>query len=266
MPFVVSDKNKRELSQERDFPGLTPITYRYCILSSPRSGSTLLSRMLNATGLGGDPLEYFNHRLIDYERQRTDNPTLSINAFIDSMEKRRTSPNGVFGIKMHYSQLLGAFGSQVPTQNMLDYLKHFDALILIRRRDRIRQAVSQVIGLHTQVWSSEDSRFGTQPESCIHPMDCINALHQVCREDFGWEQLISTTGLKVLEVWYEDLVVNYEMVCREVITHLELAETITVIPSPQIERQASELNERLYGEVLNYIRPYGGSICRVDSR
>lgn len=54
---MASTKNIKELSLERDFPGPFPIRTRYAILSSPRSGSTLLARMLFATGMAGDPIE-----------------------------------------------------------------------------------------------------------------------------------------------------------------------------------------------------------------
>lgn len=253
MTNSASDKTKRELSAERDFPVATPIARRYCILSSPRSGSTLLGRMLSATQCAGDPLEYFNPRLIAYERRKTANPSLSLDAFIADMERRRTSPNGVFGMKMHYSQMLGAFASKVPTQQMLAHLKQYGRLIWIRRHDRLRQAVSQAIGLHTQVWSSEDGRFGSRPPAPIPAYACVDALRAVCHEDFGWARLIEATGLEVLEVWFEDLVANYAHECKRVIAYLDLADAVPDIPQPQLQSQTSELNAQLHAELLAYL-------------
>jgi len=253
MAVKVSDKNRREMSPERDFPQQVPVRMRYCILSSPRSGSTLLGRMLHETRMAGDPQEYFNPPLLQYERERTGNPSLSLNEFLRAMEARRTSPNGVFGMKLHYSQMLGAFRARQPNKNMVALLNKFNHLIWIRRRDRLRQAISQAVGQHTQVWSSEDSRFGQQSAVEVHPFQCVRALQIVGGDDFGWERLIKATGLKVHEVWYEDLVADYENQSRLALRHLGLEDAVPNIPPPAIQRQSSELNERLHAELIEYL-------------
>lgn len=252
--FPVTEKNLRELSPERDFPEKTPVQQRYAILSSPRSGSTLLGRMLTETKMAGDPLEYFNPRLVLLERKRINNPSLNLNAFIQQMEARRTSPNGVFGIKMHYSQLLSAFQVKSPNQTVAGFLRNrMNKIIWIRRRDRIGQAISQAIGLRTQMWSSEDSRFGKEIELNIHPFECIKALNGICQEDAGWEQLLNAIQLPVHEVWYEDLVNEYETQSRLVLNYLGLDDVVGTIPEPPIQRQAGELNDRLRLELMAYL-------------
>ena len=249
----ISEKNRRELNPERDFPVVTPVSSRYAILSSPRSGSTLLGRALYETRLAGDPQEYFNPPLLVLERERTGDASLSLNAFLRAMQQRRTSPNGVFGMKMHYSQLLGVFRARAPNANVVAYLKKFDRLIWMRRRDRIRQAISQAVGLRTNVWSSEDSRFERDPQVRVHPYECIRALNAVCHEDAGWEQLVRKAKLDVLEVWYEDLVGDYERQLRAVLRHIGIERDITTIPTQPLERQSGPLNERVRIEVLAYL-------------
>jgi len=253
MAITISDKNRREMSPERDFPTGTTVRQRYCILSSPRSGSTLLGRMLHATGMAGDPQEYFNPPLLQYERERTGRPELTLNEFLRSMEARRTSPNGVFGMKLHYSQMLGTFRQKTPNKNMLALLGQFNQLVWIRRRDRMAQGISQAIGMHTQVWSSEDSKHGKQQDVSIHPYHCVRAMQMVCGDDFGWEALIKASRLAVHEVWYEDLVADYDNQCRAVLEYLGLNMVVTRIPAPPIERQASELNERVRKELIDYM-------------
>lgn len=241
------------MSLERDFEANTPVAMRYCILSSPRSGSTLLGRMLHETKRAGDPQEYFNPPLLLLERERTGDPNLSLNAFMKNMESRRTSPNGVFGMKLHYSQMLGVFRANKPNKKMVGLLGKFNHLIWIRRRDRLRQAISQAIGQRTQVWSSEDARFSEGKKVKIHPFDCLRALQMVAGDDRGWEQLIRAANLKVHTVWYEDLVADYENQCRQVLQHLSLDEAVAKIPPPPIQRQATELNESLYQALKSYL-------------
>jgi trehalose 2-sulfotransferase len=251
--IAVSEKNRMEMSAARDFPNPGAVRRRYCILSSPRSGSTLLARMLYATGLAGDPQEYFNPPLLQYERDRLADQSLSYSAFLRGMERRRTSPNGVFGLKTHFHQLLSAFGATGPNQEIIDFLKRHDALIWIRRRHRVRQAISQALAQRTLVWSSEDPRFGDQGETRLHPYECALALQFVCNEDFAWEQLIGTAGLTVHELWYEDLIADYPNQCRAVLRHLGLDGAVAEIPPPQLRRQSSPLNASLQAELVRYL-------------
>lgn len=251
--LAITDKHRREMSPERDFPVVTPVSARYAILSSPRSGSTLLGRFLHETGMAGDPQEFFNPPLIMLERSRSGNDKLAMNEFLRLMEQRRTSPNGVFGMKMHYSQLLGVFKARQPTPQVVNFLKKKNKLIWIRRRDRIGQAISQAVAIKTNVWSSEDSRFQRDPDVTIHPYECVATLNVVARDDAGWEFLIKSAGLQVLEVWYEDFVANYESEARRVLAWLGIDKDVPTIPKPPLERQSGELNERLRKELHAYL-------------
>lgn len=253
MRIPITDKHRRELSPDRDFPTATPVKGRYAILSSPRSGSTLLGRLLHETKLAGDPQEYFNPPLLLLAREQFNRQELDMNQFLREMEKRRTSPNGMFGLKMHYSQLLGVFNSNRPNDKIVKFLRNFGKLIWIRRRDRIGQAISQAIAMKTNVWSSEDSRFQRDPDVKIHPAEIITTMHIVARDDHGWELLIPAAKLDVLEVWYEDFVDDYENQARKVLQHLGIEKDVTEIPHPPLERQGGALNERLRSELHAYL-------------
>src|SRR5262245_48258719 len=109
-------KNMLEMSPERDFSAKTEIRMRYSILSSLRAGGTLLGRMFYKTGQAGDPIEYFNLRLLELAREQLQNPSLSSFDFLRLMEARRTSSNGVFGIKIQFDQMLRAFRTDVPNE------------------------------------------------------------------------------------------------------------------------------------------------------
>ncbi len=251
--IAITEKHMREMSAERDFAGETPVGQRYGILSSPRSGSTLLGRFLHETKMAGDPQEYFNPPLIGLERQRSGNDKLNMNQFLRLMEKRRTSPNGVFGMKMHYSQLLSVFRAPKPNQGVVNFLRKLDKLIWIRRRDRLGQAISQAVAVRTNVWSSEDSRFDRNPQVQVHPYECVAALNLVARDDAGWEKLIQQAALSVHEIWYEDLVADYEGQGRLVLKYLGIDDQVPSIPAQPIEKQSGELNERLRREVHAYL-------------
>lgn len=238
------------MNRDRDFPR-SPVRMRYCILSSQRSGSTLLARMLFMTRQAGDPLEYFNLRLLGLAQVQTGNRSLTPIEFTRLMELRRTSPNGVFGMKIHYEQMLRAFQSNAPNQKMIEFLRNQDHLLWMRRRDRLRQAISLAVATHTNSWSSEEPQNASA--SAVSCLDCINSLQAISFQDFGWEQLISSAKLKARVIWYEDLTSDYEGTCRLVLRDLNLESVIPNIPPPPIERQSGAVNERLHAELAKYL-------------
>lgn len=251
---MVGTKNMKELSLERDFRGSFPVRTRYAILSSPRSGSTLLGRMLFETRMAGDPIEYLNRHLLAIERERTGKENLTYGEFLKSMEPRRTSENGMFGMQIHYSQFLAAFASNQVNEAMKRFVFGFDKLIWVRRRDRLRQAVSFAIARRTNAWSSEDSQVNSiHHPSQIHPFECVQALSVVCQNDFGWGRLIKTLNLDACTIWYEDLAENYDEQCANALRHLRLDASVTKIPEPPIRRQASGLNEQVLNQLLAYL-------------
>ena len=246
-----SPKNLLEMNSDRDFPRNTPVQIRYCILSSQRSGSTLLARMLFETRQAGDPLEFFNLRLLRLAQVQTGNQSLSPIEFMRLMELRRTSSNGVFGMKIHYEQMLRTFQANVPNQKMIEFLRRQDHLFWMRRRDRLRQAVSHAVATQTNSWSSEEpKKASTRSVSCL---DCINSLQIISFQDFGWEQILKTTKLQARVVWYEDLISDYEETCRLVLRDLKLESAVPMIPPPPIQRQSGTVNERLYEELARYL-------------
>jgi trehalose 2-sulfotransferase len=246
-----STKNLLEMSSDRDFPQPTTVRMRYCILSSQRSGSTLLARMLSKTRYAGDPLEYFNLRLLQVGRAQTGNQTLTPFEFLRLMESRRTSPNGIFGMKLHYEQMLRAFQSDIPNKNMIEFLRSHRHLLWMRRRDRLRQAISLAVATHTNSWSSEEPQIASS--ASISCFDCIRSLQAISFQDLGWEHLIRTARLQVNVIWYEDLISEYEETCRRALRYLNLQNAISDIPPPPIERQSGILNDRLYAELFEYL-------------
>src|SRR3954468_9297106 len=75
----------------------------YLMLATPRSGSTLLGQGLQASGLAGDPKEFFGHKM-PYWMERWGTPSLE--SYVARLVSARSTANGVFGAKLLYQQLL----------------------------------------------------------------------------------------------------------------------------------------------------------------
>src|SRR3989338_1754675 len=129
---------------------------RSCVLcSTPRTGSTLLAKSMYRTRSLGHPGEYCNSVNTGAIKTAAD---LS-NYFLEI--KKTTTPNGIFSMKIHWNQLSQVAQQtgklrQTPltaTQWMLEYIPapHY---IFIRRRDKVRQAVSLLFSHETKVWDA----------------------------------------------------------------------------------------------------------------
>jgi len=106
MQHELTLKQKREnyllhqMSSELDISDGAIPSCKYCIASTPRSGSTLVSRMLLSSRLAGDPKEYFGPLLIQ-AWLKLNKRNISFANYLKELESKRTSENGYFGIKVH---------------------------------------------------------------------------------------------------------------------------------------------------------------------
>ena len=88
-----------------DFPLRPGLPERPWLLASvPRSGSTFVSHLLWATGSLGAPLEYLNFEPTGPYGFASGSPVAQ-NELWAAVLRRRTSPNGVFGLKAFPGQL-----------------------------------------------------------------------------------------------------------------------------------------------------------------
>lgn len=133
---------KDQFSEAHDFPRVDKPSKILIIASTARCGSHMFGHALYQTGKFGFPLEYGNAaNLAEWKRR------LKIEDFgqvMSEIQRRRTSPNGVFGIKIHYKhiKLLGGFDN-------LGKLFPGATYILLSRKDVMGQAISLSIAKQT---------------------------------------------------------------------------------------------------------------------
>lgn len=201
----------------------------YLILATPRSGSTLLGQGLQASGLAGEPREFFGHKMAFWmERWRT--PTLP--AYAARLSQARATPNGVFGAKLLYRQLqhLESVARQdpeladLPLADILDRLFPNLHLIWNTRQDKVRQAISWYKARQTGVWGQDQGteavklgaawRHGDtplQPGELAFDYDGIAALvRQAEEEDAAIANLFAGAAIEPYTVVYEEFVSRYE--------------------------------------------------------
>jgi trehalose 2-sulfotransferase len=201
----------------------------YLVLATPRSGSTLLGQGLQASGLAGDPKEFFGHKM-SFWMERWGTPTLQ--AYSARLIEERATPNGVFGAKLLYRQLLHleSLARREPELTDLQLTELLDCLfpdlhlIWVSREDKVRQAISWFKARETGVWGQNQGqstpklgrawRFGDeplQPGELAFDYDGIAALvRQAEVEDAAIGHFFATSGIEPFRVVYEEFSPRYE--------------------------------------------------------
>lgn len=225
----------------------------YTIWFSQRTGSTLLYRALESTGIAGIPREWFNCKpdlLTDFHKPN--HAELQ-----EYLWKLGSTPNGVFGIshsyhEPHFSQLtetLRKFPACPPAETSRTAIwKHVfpnHRHIFMTRRNKIRLAVSWWKAIQTGEWHLllNESRKSTDLSNA-YSFDAINHLYNECSmREAGIQEFFTEGGISPLNIFYEDFVQNYEQTIRSILDYLELDSQSVSIAPPALTQLADAVSE-----------------------
>jgi trehalose 2-sulfotransferase len=220
---------------DHEFEGSPPPALSFVVCSLPRSGSSLLCDVLASTELAGAPSEYFDANQMD-EFRRTWGVT-TFEQYVEALIAKKTSPNGVFGVKAHYHQLLDSF----PGGDLSELFPNVHH-VYITRADHVRQAVSFARATQTERWSSLQDAATTQ--AVYSAAEIASLIEWIEREEVAWERYLAESRAPVLRVVYEDLVADIDGTVVEVMRFLEIElPPGFVVPAPTLDRQADRLTE-----------------------
>lgn len=215
-----------------DHPPFDGVPRVYLIAASARAGSHYLAHLLFNTGALGSPLEYFNPALYPKWQRLLDAPD-HLDMF-RKLARRRTSPNGWFGIKIdwrHFAPLL-ADEALMQAMGKLEYVR-------LTRRDMIARAISHVIARQTGAWVS----FHTIKNQPHYDFAAIReALERIENDDRNWQDYFAARAIAPLTVAYEEMVADPAGIVDRVCAHLGLADRAVSRPPLMTRRQSTELN------------------------
>jgi LPS sulfotransferase NodH len=206
----------------------------YLVAGVQRSGSSLLASGLRATGRFGVPFEYFVRDAIGFfgrqlhvlplsvrgrlrllrRRLRGDGPWPTRNElspailsdYVAGLQRIRTTHNGVFGVKVLYTQLIEL--RREWNVDIVDLVQP-RRIIFITRQDHLRQAVSFVRAIDSGVWNADRPIAPVPPPSFDRSR--IEALvRQIEAGEAGWRERLSRYRGPVHEITYEELDADYE--------------------------------------------------------
>ena len=235
------------------------MTKNYLVIATPRSGSTLLGQGLQASGVAGEPREFFGHKMAHW-MERWHTPDLP--AYVAQLQQKRSSRNGVFGAQRLYAQLLHL--EQVARQepdladlargDLLRQLFPDIHILWATRDDKLRQAISWFKARQTGVWGqgrgAEEPklgrawRLGDEPlrpgELAFDYAGIAALLGQAEAEDAAIGVWLAEAGLTPYRVAYEAYAPRYSEATAEILDWMGIAHPPLHLPVPRTVRLADD--------------------------
>ncbi len=226
---------KEQFEPRLDFPEAAHVSTKYAICSTPRSGSHFLGQLLYGSRRMGCPLEYFNRGNIVYWHERA--RAAGVSDLLQFLVTIRTSPNGCFGLKAHFSHL-----QTLARHIALDEFATAYSHIQIVRRDLLAQAISFARAEQTGEWISRGPASGV---TAVYDRPLIRrCLIEITRQNASWECFFHAYGVRPLVVEYKSLAADPPQFVRKVASFVGVdLPTDEPIPGPRTSRQRDEESE-----------------------
>jgi LPS sulfotransferase NodH len=200
---------------EGEFSGVA-----YLICSAPRTGSNALCEGLKRSRRAGRPFEYFNPMALKAYQERTSSSAVRLDEYMKFLKKRRVGSEGVLGIKAHYHQLRGILKSD---DSIARNLRQFSHLVLLERRNKLRQAISDVRAQASGVWYANDANTARRAQA-IQPIysssKIATSLSFMLSEEEGWKRVFAACQMPYLTIYYEDMMADYNQAVTDVSRHI----------------------------------------------
>ena len=222
----------------------------YLLASVPRTGSTFVSHLLWATGCLGAPLEYLNFEPSGPYGFASESAAAQADLWRAAL-RRRTSPNGVFGLKAFPLQLEGVHEAnpQLVANVMRTLFPRGQRarVVELRRRDRTAHAISYARALLSGIWRKEQ-----EPDDRAEPEYSAEALARATRmielQEESWQAMYRDLRVEPLVLWYEDVLADPDAAIAAVGGYLGVVlHPAAAVAVPAIERQ-SQAGARAWAE------------------
>ena len=213
----------------------------YVVCTSPRSGSTLLCRLLASTGVAGNPESWFhNPSVTDWlanfnlaEDNSLSEREILLKIFEAGIVKGRAN-NGIFGLRLQRHSF--DFLQQklaVLNPALWNDAQRFKAVfgntlyIHLSRQDKVKQAVSYVKASQSGLWhvapdGTELERLSAPTELEYNADDIRKCFVELSAYDQGWKRWFATEKINPLPISYESLSENPLQTLRWLLDRLGL--------------------------------------------
>jgi LPS sulfotransferase NodH len=158
--------------------------------------------------------------------------------YIKKLLARRTSKNGVFGMKAHFHHF-DAFRKDYP--ELLEVLSPL-TYIFISREDRVAQAVSMAKALQTDWWTSRMEE-GPKPVLRYDREMIASCIEEIERQDLNWRRWFDAHNVTPFLVTYNQLIEDPAKIVKRVVELLGVQDDEPdEVNVPPARKQADETN------------------------
>ncbi len=214
--------------------------HRYCLITTPRTGSTLLASVLSQLGVG-HPAEHVRTPLVHVIKQGG-------YAFDKVMENlaRIASRNDIFGTKFISTFLHYIFGDE-GAGRLAEYLNAKQYKVVFLKRDLCDQAVSSYFAVNSNVWHLFDKKQFSKKGDVPYDFSSINEIYQRFAREERLVDLIATTipPQRQMTVRYDDLDADSLAVGERVKAFVGAEVPESEIHLDKIPHKISDLDDRI---------------------
>lgn len=231
----------------------------YVICTTPRSGSTLLCKLLSATGVAGVPDSHFHSPSVKrwlavYGLDETPfaSPEAALRAVFEAALAKGTANTTIFGLRMQR----GSFDFFMEQLSLLSLEPQSDVkriesvfgsttFIHLSRADRVGQAISRLRAEQTGLWhrcadGSEMERLAPPKEPSYDPDAIARHIEELSALNLDWERWFKQQKIEPLRIEYDALSAYPQRVLAEVLASIGLDPSL----AEQVETPTAKLAGR----------------------
>lgn len=241
------------------------IKQKYLIIFTGRTGSTLLTKMIQKTGLCGSPEEYFNEGFIKHQVGRfTPNDAAGYIAHL----ARSFARNGIFGaeidaMRLRWMEDIIDFGAEVFPPATTPH-------VWMTRQDLVSQAYSYAAAKVTGLWhvvgaGQEVKTAAVNPGGQITDKMVWHNLLDIVANEQSAEAYFSRNALTPLRITYEELISEKFLTLLRVLHHigLPLPDDLTQLNQEDDPTQRMKYSEK-YPFILRFLEKYQTDLDYVN--
>lgn len=235
----------------------------YLVCATHRSGSNLFCQALWLSALAGFPQECFSptRSPIIADEHGLTAPDDSFAGYLSDLLVKRQTANGVFGAKMMWKHM-DWFAEQLRNDPanagvgantvaaMLDHAFPNLNYLWVRRRDKVKQAISLCKAKQTKVYNSMQEDDGLKPDAVelVYDFKSIDKeLKRFEKEEAAWQKYFSDHGISPFVIEYENFVKSYSETAIEALRFLDVdVPDGYEQPESHYRKQADTVNDEWY--------------------